>query len=461
MRLSVECGAFTRAADACRTANQIAALLAGSLSSRLVECAAMAGDDASSVEFAQAYDAGAREAVLALADLTHSFIGLGRLLDTTGAHHAAAEAASAQMAVVAYVGGSLDSDAFVRIRPAVPPSSLGAQEASLERVDQWILDRIEGFVWPGADVDRVRRAAGAWRRSAASVAVLTDHVEAATDLLGHQRSPEVPIAVAALHELASLINDTAWQLGSVATACEDYAAAVDDARARTVAILAEIGQLVVEGVAISVLVSGVTGGLGGTAAAGVALARVRAYAPRFHAALLTLRAGAATAAARLRTAHDELLVVRTRAEKFLRVPARNERGEMKQLRGWVPTRKAGWLAAHEKPPGHTVSAHVGKTVEQLEERCRLKAIDEASSFADQAQAEELIDDVLKGRASLIDDWLRSGSDHKLVLDLPFNRSTGITVAADGTLTHPATVRVVLIPSSAHPSGWQILTAFPR
>ena len=50
MRLSVECGGFTRAADACRTANQIAALLTESLSSRLADCAGMAGNDATSSE---------------------------------------------------------------------------------------------------------------------------------------------------------------------------------------------------------------------------------------------------------------------------------------------------------------------------------------------------------------------------------------------------------------------------
>ena len=368
MRLSVECGGFTQAADACRTANQIAALLTESLSSKLADCSGMAGNDATSSEFATAYDAGAREAVGALADLAHAFIGAGRLLATTGLNHASAEAASAGLVVSGYVGGSLDDDDFVRIRPAPPPSSLGAQEPSHSGVDAWILDQIEGFVWPGADVVRVRSAAAAWRRAAASVAGLTDHVEAATDVLRRQRSPEVPIATSALGELDTLIGDTAWQLDGLATACEEYAAAVEEAHDRTRALLAEIGRMVVEGVALSVLLTGVTGGLGGGVAAGVAVARVRAYAPRFHALLVALRAGTATAAARLRTAREELVVVRTRAEKFLRVPARTERGEMRHPLRWVPDRKPGWLAAHEKPPGHTLGDHVGKSVEELMER---------------------------------------------------------------------------------------------
>ena len=346
MRLSVECGGFTRAADACRTANQIAALLTESLSSRLADCAGMAGTDAASSGFARAYDDGAREAMLALADLTHSYIGIGRLLTATGLNHAGAEAAAAGLAVSAYVGGSLDDDAFVRVRPAPPPPSLGPQQPSLSRVDAWILDQIEGFVWPGADVARVRSAATAWRRAAASVSGLTDHVEVANDFLARQRSPEVPLALSALGELTTLIGDTAWQLDSLASACEEYAAAVEETHARTRALLAEIAQMVVEGVALSAVVTGVTGGLGGGAAAAVALARVRAHAPRFHALLVALRAGTATATARLRTAQEELVAVRRRAEKFLRVPARTERGEMRHPLGWLPNRKPGWLAAH-------------------------------------------------------------------------------------------------------------------
>lgn len=334
MRISVECGGFTRATDACRTANQIAALTTESLSSRLADCGGMAGNDATSSEFATAYDAGAGEAVLALADLTHSFIGVGRLLEASGLNHASAESASAGPAVSAYVGGSLDEDSFVRVRPAVPPSSLGTQEPSFGPVDAWILDQIEGFVWPGADVAKVRGAAAAWRRAAASVAGLTDHLEIAKAFLGHQRSPEIPLALAALDELATLIGDTAWQLDSLAAASEEYAAAVEEAHDRTRALLAEIGQMAVEGVAISVLVTGVTGGLGGGAAAGIALARIRAYAPQFHALLVALRAGTATAAARLRTAQDELTAVRARAEKFLRIPARNEVGEMRHPLAW-------------------------------------------------------------------------------------------------------------------------------
>ncbi len=275
MRITVECGGFTRAADACLTANHTSAVLLESLTSRLAASTGMAGNDATSIGFAAAYDTGAREAVAALADLTHAFVGAGRLLVATGANHASAEVGAGGIAVLGYSADAIDDSAFVRVRPASLPSSLGRQEPSLGVVDAWILDQVEGFVWPGADVEALRAAAHAWRRAAASTAGLADHVDMAVTLVEGQRSPEVPLAASALGELIRLIGDTAWQLSDLAAACEEYADAVEEIRYRTRALLAEVAQMIVEGAAISVIVTGITGGLGGGATAVAAAARVR------------------------------------------------------------------------------------------------------------------------------------------------------------------------------------------
>ena len=197
MRITVECGGFTRAADACLTANQTSAVLTESLASRLSGGAGMAGDDATSTTFSQAYDDGAREAVAALADLTHAFIGAGRLLGMTADNHELAEVAAAGQTVLGYTGGSLDDSAFVRVQPTPPPSSRG----------------------------------------------------------------------------------------------------------------------------------------GGGAAAAAAAARVRAQAPRYFALLTTLRTGVAVASARIERACDELVALRARVERFLRIPARGEVGSMRLTRG--------------------------------------------------------------------------------------------------------------------------------
>ena len=114
MRISVECGGYAEAAAACRTANHISALLTESLAGKLVGYAGMAGDDATSGDFAAAYDPAARQAVATLTDLTHALIGLGRLVDASGRNHDRAEAAAARR-TNAYVGGGVDVVADVRV----------------------------------------------------------------------------------------------------------------------------------------------------------------------------------------------------------------------------------------------------------------------------------------------------------------------------------------------------------
>jgi hypothetical protein len=459
VRVAVETGGFTSAADACRAGNQIAALVCESLAGKLGGFGAMAGDDATSAEFAASYDDGARQALDTLTELTHAFIGLGRLLTASGANHRDAEAASA--AVSAYTGGSLHEDDYVRVSPAPPPSCLGANAVALGTVETFILDHIEGFVWPGADVDLLLDAATAWRRAGASVADLEAHCDIAAGFLEHQVSPEIPLALSALDELRSLVGDTADALLAVGRACEEYAVAVQDTHDRTRALLAEIGQMVVEGAVISAVVAGITGGLGAGAAGTAALARISAQAPRFHSLLTGLRATGAATAGRLRTARDGLGVVRGRVEKFARVRVRDERGEMRLPGGWGGARKPGWLRAHDVPPGHTIKEHVGKTIDELRARIVDVGRQRASSFDDLASAERLIDDVLTRHSDEIRDWINQRSTEKLVLDMETGKATGTTVLADGSVVNPTAVRVVLIPRPATDDGWQLLTAFPN
>jgi hypothetical protein len=326
VRISVECGGYAEAAGVCRTANQIAALSTESLAGKLGAYAAMAGDDATSRDFAGSYDPAAREAVATLADLTHALIGLGRLIDASGRAHERAEASAvgaAGLRTNAYTGGGLDEDSFVRVSPEPPPSSLGGSVSSgLGDISEWILDQVEGFVWPGADVDLLRDAAASWRRTSGSVADLTAHLDVVAALLERQLSPEIPLALAAINELRTLVEDTADQLLTLADACDDYATAVEDTRDRTRALLTEIGQMVVEEVALTAIVTGITGGFGGGVKAAAALARIRAQAPRFHARLVSLRAVAATTALRLRAARIELVDVRRALQPLCRARPR-------------------------------------------------------------------------------------------------------------------------------------------
>lgn len=145
--------------------------------------------------------------------------------------------------------------------------------------------------------------------------------------------------------LSPLVWQTwAWcvadQLLVLADTCDEYAAAVEEARARTRALLTEIGQMIVEEVALTMIVAGVTGGLGGGAKVTAALARIRAQAPRFHALLASVRAIVAIAVSRLRVAEDRLARARAGLDRFVRAPVRVERGDAAHPVGWDATRRA-------------------------------------------------------------------------------------------------------------------------
>ena len=81
MRLAVDGGGYHSAARALRGGNEMAALHYGTLAQKLAAFAGVAGDDVTSEEFAQQYDAAAQEAIDGLNDVVDAFAtlcGLGR-----------------------------------------------------------------------------------------------------------------------------------------------------------------------------------------------------------------------------------------------------------------------------------------------------------------------------------------------------------------------------------------------
>lgn len=346
MRVAVDGGGFVAAGDAARAANQVAALVHTSLASKLRGFASMAGDDATSLEFSRSYDAASAEVLDALADLSAAFIGLGRLLHATDDNHRRAEAASAGLSVSAYCGSDLHDDDFVRVTRQAPPSSLGAQEPGFGEVETWILDRVEGFVWPGADVGRLRDAAATWRHAATGVDDLLVYCDRAGIELGRQISPEIPLALDAVEGLRASVRTIGDDLALVARMCEEYAASVEQAHDRTRALLAEIAQMIVEGMVLSAAVGLITGGTASGAVASATVTRVLAQAPRFRALLASLDDAASVCAFRLRAARDGVAVVRARLEKFARLDLRNERGAVSLPGRWAgkPARRAPQVA---------------------------------------------------------------------------------------------------------------------
>ncbi len=451
MRLAVDVVGFTNAAEACCSGNQITAMLTQSLSGKLSGYAGMAGDDAMSADFAAEYDAAARESLGALVELTYAFSSLSRLLATSGDNHGRAEAAAAGR--VYNADTSWPASHFVHYRPPPPPSSLGANNPDLGMVQTWVLDHVEGFIWPGADVHQLLAAAATWQSTASSIADLEHQCDEAITLLERQHSPEVPLATTALTDLRSLIGQTAQEMHAIASSCEEYAEAVRTTHERTLALINEICQMIVEGIAFSAVVGLLSSGIGAGAAGTAAMARIATQAPRFHALLVTLRMASTKAVTRLRTASDRMAEVRRRAGKYPRV--RDERGSFR-----LPGGGRSSIKAQDKIGGHIEERHIGRNVDQLATRAREEELEFASSFKTYKDADRALDRVFEKHAEQVQDWLANGKK-SLRINAVLPEVVGVSVDAAGNVRHVTGVRVILVRSNETESGYRVVTTFPQ
>lgn len=457
MILAVERDGYVEASAAFLDGNRAAADAHGALVAALSVTAGMAGDDATAGSFARGYDGAAREAVAGLADVVAAFATLGRLTETSLANHAAAEARSIVPGAV--VGTScldLPASTYAAVLSVTPPSSLGGDPPALTAQEAWILDRIEGFVWPDADVARLRDAAALWRRTAGRLDALADSCRIAGRALATQRSPEIPLALAAADDLAATIRDLAGSCAALGDHCTAHADAVETAHAQLRALLTEILRLVVEGLVVSAVLGALSAGTGAGLAVAAVAARAATYSPRFHAILTALRTLTTATAASVRATHDALRLQRLRLERFLRVPARNERGA---LALGNPRWGRGWLARHEHSGSHTLRDHVGRTETELREQIAATGKKRASSFLDQDNAERLIERTLRQKNAEVQTWLSSGR-HKQPVEALFGETTGITAVRGAATETVYGVRVVLLRDASMPDGYRILTSYP-
>ena len=318
-----------------------------------------------------------------------------------------------------------------------------------------MLDRVEGFVWPDADVERLREAGRAWRGAAAGLDDLAADCAIACAAFETQRSPEIPLAIAATTDLRDTLTGLAVSCTEFGAHCGAHADAVEQKRAEILALVHEILAIVVEGIVIGVALGAVTAGIGAAGGATAIAARVAGFS-RFAAILTSLRTLTVSTAASVRVTHDAIRARRLRLEPFLGVPVRSEAG---QLSLGTARWRAGWLARHEHSGSHTLSRHVGKTESELRERARQLRGGAASSFEDQAQAERFIQLTVRDNAREIERWLESEGS-KLRLDTWLPQPTGISVTGD-TPEFVHGVRVVLYRDPGMPDGFRVHTAFPQ
>jgi hypothetical protein len=316
--LAVDGAAYVDAVTSLVTGNRRAADAHHALVAALSGSGAMAGDDSTSASFASAYDSAAASLVEALSDAVTAFASLGFLTSSALANHEEAESAS--------VGGGNflpppePNLGLVTVLSWTPPSALGGDGGDRPPLWDQLEAHLEGLAWPNADTARLRAAARSWRAAAADVAALPSYCHAAGDHLTHQRSPEIPIALAALDELTECLWELRDGCRALAESCDDYADSVEEHRAIVRGILTDLAVEAGLSIAAGVVLGLVTAG-GGTAA-GSALAgwRISAAARRVVAALRALASVAhAGAIARMGVVAGRVGRVRGRLEKYARV----------------------------------------------------------------------------------------------------------------------------------------------
>jgi hypothetical protein len=315
VRLLVDSVSLSETALAFELGNHDAAALHDALAGRLSHFGAMAGDASLAEEFAAAYDDGARSCLAAVADLVDAFATCGRVTTASIANHGRAEARSLVSGRTVY-DGSVPASGFVAVLPCTPPSSLGGDLSGLPGWASWILDQVEGFVWPDADVDRLREAAACWRSASGQVSALSSHCDSAARGFLAQRSPEVPVAVVVTESLAGHCRSVADQCAVLAQACSTYADHVEEQRAAILDLVQDLlrDAVIIEG--IGIVLGVVTAGTTAAAATALNAAKIAATAPRLLRILSALRALASTCAAPVRLATAALRDVRVEMAVF-------------------------------------------------------------------------------------------------------------------------------------------------
>jgi toxin YxiD len=120
------------------------------------------------------------------------------------------------------------------------------------------------------------------------------------------------------------------------------------------------------------------------------------------------------------------------------------------------------LGRDEQRGGHTLDKHVGRTDDQLRERLeRERDISAASTWSDQAVAEETVSAALRANQSKIDRWTERGYPRtNFALHFDAGHSIGRTMRHGQNTSEPCSSAVVVL-KAERDGGFIVLTTYPE
>jgi hypothetical protein len=200
-----------------------------SLTAALADTGAMAGSDVGGLAWAASYDRSAAAVLNATASAINGLDAVAAMFGQTARNYAAAESASTADDRRT-VDATLDALPAQRrqyfLSVCLPASAAGGSGAT---PSGWgLIEHLVGYVWPNGHQDRLRRAAAAWRASAAAIhgaaeAALDGYRLAAADGL-----PEAADMRTACHAMTDRLRRLGNLHTGLAAACDDLARHIDD-----------------------------------------------------------------------------------------------------------------------------------------------------------------------------------------------------------------------------------------
>ena len=179
----VDSDSYTSACSEFYYANHAIIDKVGNLGGRLASSGAMAGSDAGGQEWAKQYDAVSGPLVQAGADIGESMGQMANLLNASLKNHRGAEYGAQLDGPPQYQtstdDGDADPDHWVEtLSPGSLPSVSGGTGDNPD-LWHWLVDHMEGFLWPDADTGKMRSAGQAWISAGQTLTSYSYNVDAA------------------------------------------------------------------------------------------------------------------------------------------------------------------------------------------------------------------------------------------------------------------------------------------